>query len=67
MGDNGEAQLLTHPYSHTCVLTSQLLSNTAPAWIDRGGVVMIDGAKVEGGLDEMKPAGSSAPDTQDER
>ncbi len=67
LGDNGEAQLLTHPYSRTYVLNSQLLSNTAPAWVDRGGAVFADGKKVEDGLDEWKPAGDSAPNTQEER
>lgn len=67
LGDNGAAQLLTQPYSHTYVLNSQLLSNTAPAWVDRGGGVFIDGAEAKGGLDETKPAGGSAPDADDER
>ena len=56
LGNNGEAQLLTNPYSETYVIKSRLLSNTAPGWIDRGGRVRIDGEVVEGGLDEMPPA-----------
>jgi hypothetical protein len=52
IGDNGEAQLLTQPYSATHVQQSRLLSNTAPAWVDRGGAVFLDGQPVRGGLNE---------------
>lgn len=51
VGNNGEAQLLTSPYSETFVRDSNLLSNTAPAWLDRGGVVILDGKEIHGGLD----------------
>lgn len=52
IGDNGEAQLLTQPYSATHVQQTRLLSNTAPAWVDRGGTVFLDGQPVRGGLNE---------------
>lgn len=54
-GNNGVAQLLTEPLSVTRVVQSQLLSNTAPAWVDHGGKVSIDGQPVQGGLDDRKP------------
>jgi len=56
LGNNGRAQLLTHPYGETHLLGCQLLSNTAPGWVDQGGRVWIDGRRVEGGLDQ--PAGT---------
>lgn len=56
IGNNGIAQLLTEPWSQTNVRESQLLSNTAPAWVDRGGQVSIDGKPVQGGLDDRPPA-----------
>ncbi len=52
-GNNGEAQLLTLAHSKTTVVRSELLSNTAPAWLDRGGRVLIDGQLVHGGIDEQ--------------
>lgn len=61
VGNNGEAQLLTNPYSETYVRQSDLLSNTAPAWLDRGGVVILDGEKIEGGIDERPTAEEEVP------
>jgi hypothetical protein len=55
LGDNGQAQLLTSPYSETRLTNTHLLSNTAPAWIDQGGRVYIDGNRVQGGKDEFRP------------
>ena len=55
VGNNGGAQLLTLPYGETSVLESQLFSNPAPAWLDRGGRVWINGKRVEGGIDEDVP------------
>ncbi len=52
VGNNGRAQLLTHPLSVTHVTASHLLSNTAPGWVDRGGRVYLDGEEVRGGLDD---------------
>jgi hypothetical protein len=52
VGNNGRAQLLTLPHSETLVRNSQLFSNTAPAWVDRGGRVYLNGKYVEGGIDE---------------
>jgi len=37
IGDNGESQLLTLPYSETYVGDTHLLGNTARGWVDRGG------------------------------
>jgi hypothetical protein len=56
LGDNGQCQLLTLPYSETHVANTHLLSNTAPAWVDRGGRVTIDGKSVQGGKDEFRSA-----------
>lgn len=61
VGNNGEAQLLTSPYSETFVRESNLLSNTAPAWLDRGGVVIVDGDEVEGGIDDRGPDEGEVP------
>lgn len=63
IGDNGMAQLLTEPLSETRVEQSRLLSNTAPAWVDHGGRVSIDGKPVQGGLDGRQPTAerSTAP------
>lgn len=43
LGDNGTAQLLSDDYSHTSVENSQLIANTAPAVVENGGEVTIDG------------------------
>lgn len=56
LGDNGQAQLLTLPYSETQVSGTHLLSNTAPGWVDQGGVVAIDGNRVKGGQDKLPTA-----------
>ncbi len=39
LGNNGRAQLLTLPYSETHLRKTELLSNTAPGWVNRGGRV----------------------------
>ena len=57
LGDNGQAQLLTQPLSQTHLEGSQLLSLTAPGWVDEGGRVFVDGKRVEGGLKELAPDG----------
>jgi hypothetical protein len=56
VGNNGESQVLTLPLSETHVTQSELLSNTAPAWVDRGGRMFIDGKEVKGGLDAPLPS-----------
>lgn len=64
-GNNGDAQVLTLPYSLTRIRNCDLLGNTAPAWVDRGGEVWIDGKEARGGADEVAPpdrASSDAPD-----
>ena len=42
LGGNGQAQLLTLPYSETHLHSTELLSDTAPAWVDQGGRVYRD-------------------------
>jgi hypothetical protein len=56
LGNNGQAQLLTLPYSEAHLRNTHLLSNTAPGWVDQGGQVTIDGHRVEGGRDQFPPA-----------
>ena len=53
VGDNGESQLLTLPFSKAKILDSQLLPKSAPIWVDRGGRVYIDGKQVKGGLEKL--------------
>ncbi len=55
IGDNGFAQLLTRPDSETHLRNTELLSNTAPAWVDEGGKVFRDGQEIVGGLDDFAP------------
>jgi hypothetical protein len=55
LGNNGESQLLTLPYSETHVRSTYLLGNTAPGWVDRGGRVYLGASRVEGGLSEVQP------------
>ncbi len=56
LGNNGQAQLLTLPYSEAHVRNTHLLSNTAPGLVDQSGRVYIDGHRVEGGRDDFRPA-----------
>ncbi|NQU20981.1 MAG: right-handed parallel beta-helix repeat-containing protein [Candidatus Nealsonbacteria bacterium] len=51
IGNNGRAQVLTMPYSRTSIRNSNVFSNTAPAWVDRGGKMDVDGEPVEDGID----------------
>ncbi|MBN2296510.1 MAG: right-handed parallel beta-helix repeat-containing protein [Pirellulales bacterium] len=53
VGDNGNAQLQTFDNSQTRIYDSQFLPKSAPAWIDRGGRVYIDGEQVKGGLEKI--------------
>ncbi len=57
VGNNGAAQLLTLPLSETHVRNSELLGNTAPAWVDQGGRTYVGQKLLQGGLDEIKPEG----------
>ncbi|MGB9688135.1 right-handed parallel beta-helix repeat-containing protein [Thermogutta sp.] len=59
LGDNGAAQILTFPYSELHVFNSQVLGNTAPAWVDKGGRLFVDGQEKEGSLDVIEPPSSS--------
>ena len=54
VGDNGSAQLLTLPWSETHIQNGDLVSNTAPAWVNQGGKVFRDGKEIRGGLDEFR-------------
>ena len=55
LGNNGTAQLLTLPWSHTRVRNSHLLGNTARAWVDQGGEVYLGDEAIRGGRDEIQP------------
>jgi hypothetical protein len=55
LGDNGEAQLLTLPYSETHVRNTHLLGNTAPGWVDHGGRVYLGENRRQGGINEFDP------------
>jgi len=63
LGNNGEAQLLTLPWSKTRVRNCHLLGNTAPGWVDRGGRTEVDGQALSGGRDEIHPRQADSPDT----
>jgi hypothetical protein len=63
-GTNGEAQVLTLPYSLTRIRNCDLLGDTAPAWVDSGGEVWINGEEAHGGADAVappEPADENAP------
>ena len=51
LGGNGEAQLRTEGYSHTRVVSSRLLDDTAPALKNEGGSVQVD----QGQADAVAP------------
>ena len=55
VGNNGSAQVLTLPWSETQIHNTELLSNTAPGWVDQGGRVYVEGKRVHGGLEELVP------------
>ncbi len=55
MGNNGQAQILTLPYSETHVRNSEILGNTAPARVAEGGRFFLGAKEVHGGLDQIKP------------
>lgn len=61
LGNNGEAQLLTLPYSETHVYGGELLGNTAPGWVDAGGKVWFDGVARTGGLEKYPTSGGKTP------
>jgi hypothetical protein len=63
LGNNGTAQLLTQPYSETHLHESDLLGNTAPAWVDQGGRVYLGKKRIEGGRETIEPdEGEPKPD-----
>mgnify|MGYP000929366390 CR=1 FL=1 len=71
LGNNGAAQLLTLPWSETFLRRCDLLSNTAPAWVDQGGKLYRDGEEVRGGLDDFRSqpgpdAPANKPETKSE-
>jgi len=61
LGNNGEAQLLTLPYSETYVYQGELLGNTAPGWVDAGGKAWFDGVLRSGGLKQYPSVRDRAP------
>ena len=42
IGDNNFAQILTFPWSETYLHATEIVANTAPAWVDQGGKVFKD-------------------------
>jgi hypothetical protein len=63
IGDNGDAQLLTLPYSETQVDNTELLGNTAPGLVNHGGQVYVDSKPIDGGLEEHIPASAKPAST----
>ncbi|MGQ9503638.1 MAG: right-handed parallel beta-helix repeat-containing protein [Thermogutta sp.] len=59
LGDNGEAQILTLPNSELRVHNCQILGNTAPAWVDRGGRFFLEGKPQQGSLDQIDTAANA--------
>lgn len=67
VGDNRYAQLLTEAFSQVTLRSTDLISNTAPGWVDHGAqiapdgkiveqsVVFRDGKRIFGGLNEPVP------------
>jgi hypothetical protein len=55
VGYNGQAQVLTLPYSETHVRNCNLSSETAPGWVDQGGRFFLGQKLVEGGLEQVRP------------
>lgn len=55
LGDNGTAQLRTEGYSRTTVEDSHLLSNTAPAVVQDGGELTVDGGPWDEHVEREKP------------
>ncbi len=45
VGDNGAAQLLVNGYSRAEAFRCELIPNTAPAFVERGGLLWIDGRR----------------------
>ncbi len=70
VGNNGQAQILTSPYSETAVRHSDLFSNTAPAWVDEGGRFFLGGQRLEGGISDRDvleaPQAEPQPEAQPE-
>jgi hypothetical protein len=54
VGNNGTAQVLALPWSEIQVRQCDLLSNTAPALVDEGGQVFVEGKRIVGGIDDRK-------------
>lgn len=59
LGDNGAAQILTFPHSELHVHNCEVLGNTAPAWVSRGGRFFLEGEEKTGGLDQITPPPAS--------
>jgi len=57
VGNNGAAQVRTEGYSHTRIIDSHLLDNTAPPVVREGGTVDVEeGAAAEGQQTSLPPA-----------
>lgn len=61
LGHNGSAQLLTARYGETHIYNSTLEGNTAPGWVDHGGLVYLGRKKVGGGMQAIQPGVEKAP------
>jgi hypothetical protein len=46
-GNNAAAQLRTEGHSHTAVVDTDLVPNSAPRWVVAGGTLWVDGRKIE--------------------
>jgi len=61
IGNNGQAQVITFPHSETVVRNSNIFSNPAPAWDDRGGRFYLGNQRLKGGIaDRDVTAGEKA-------
>jgi len=58
IGNNGRSQILTLPSSKTIVRNSNILGNTAPAWVDKGGLFYEGDFQIKGGREVIKPEGA---------
>jgi hypothetical protein len=53
LGENGKAQLLTMANSQTHLRDSDLFPRSAPAWIDEGGLLYLNGKERHGGMEKI--------------